>query len=74
MITKLSERTETSQDAMQYHELSFETSATCQLARAVDGIVPCILAIDDHDALADVPRCHCGCVIAAWIDGRHHEI
>jgi len=28
------------------------------------------LAIDDHDALADVPRCHCGCVIAAWIDVR----
>jgi hypothetical protein len=46
MITKLSERTETSQDAMQYHELSFEKSATCQLARAVDGIVPCILVID----------------------------
>ena len=71
MIMKLSE---TSQDAMHYHELSFEKSATCQLARAVDGIVPCILAIDDHDALADVPRCHCGCVIPAWIDGRHHKI
>jgi len=43
MITKLSK---TSQDAMQYHELSFEKSATCQLARAVDDIVT--LHFDDR--------------------------